>query len=1223
MSEIVLTEIGKSYINKQLKGPSFSLVGFVPFYCKEDIYNKNTNKATLIADAMSFMFNKYYFNGIDYVYSNKEVVVKDENDYINLFDLITTDNLYKVKYTNTKTINDEDVTLYNINLNIDDINICYNPIEEPKLPINAIAIFIQSNVVNTHATSSDIELFAVIKFDEDIDLVKKDINWSLSFNNKENFNSNNFNDVSYYGFELTEKPNVYSASEFSVSDTSYTFTDNYHDNAKTLYYSNDYSLGFVKGGLNDYQYDLTLLNNSSKDNAFYFNLNPRNNTLEMQGSNRESNIAFGDVNTNFSSKDSFIIDSKDLKSRDSRGLFAIDVSGEVNNTINAFIIGDNTIENSFNSTIVGEKNIVNSSNSQMVVGDNNYVSGDNVFVAGDNNSVSSNDSYVFGSGINVNCDGSVSFGYNYNNGGFAVSYSNGNLLYGLEKEYGNFVISGEGRPSVQFSKDSIFLNKKSDKVNPHKNENSLSIGNENTPSKNSMFYGSYWASSKSLAENSLVIPSAINQKQNGRISDSYFSNSLIIAKSLENASSYNSVLGSNSVSSTNGLTIYNSFVEDFKGTSGNINNSIVLSGDMSGKVEIDQSLVLTNNSKVVTSGEIINSIIQGNTQNSTFKNSHLIGNLPEGVNRDFVNCLVIADGKDWVALYADEIVKRFEGYDKDTHIKWKHGALDTYIDEECARGKECVTDSIDQDFENKIKSYLFNIPQYYNECDKRGVVFVGEIKDGKTKATVSLEFLINDFKFILNADFDLTNGKVYYTIDEYSTSHKTTYDQKYVYVLKHGLIEGGLTFSYKNNKIAITSKFYKKMFVLYRMCTCDILDTKDYFTNGSYLTAEHSYGDVKVKNTYLKENNVGTLVGSTINADTFNMVGNYTANVGEVIIKNDELSEDIRKILIFNSSNMVGYTAYGFYNYYGLNVPIKYMSINKTYEFTNLTNSSYTYDFKNERVNEYVSKGKIDVCNAVNNTADNRLQLLESGINIKSDNFNVNKCEIGNLFVDGYDDDEFVHKVDSNYYLCNLNNLTYNSRKLYTFIHKDEPKVTHETTDMVSPIYYDLGKIEYGNDLFSFLQCVVWGKCINFTIFTESFKFKNNTDNKIRLFNFGVSPATNVVSFVEFGNSCELYHYNCASYTLNKNDLTLNIHRREVFDTIGQFDGIKGDYNIKVLNPFLAYGNGDAYKGKIRHEMTFLGDTFGSFYNVFYQKYKSKLENVSDRIIRLGDYYYT
>lgn len=1247
MSEIkiVLSKIGKDFINKQLKGPALPLIGFIPFYVDDEFFNAGSNKSTIISYAMSDgLFGRYYFNDINYKQENGEIVPKDNDDYKDLFDLITDDRLFKIKYTNTHTNNDVSISLYNFNLNVDDIKVEFG--NDPELSVNGLAIFIQSNIFKGTATPNDIELFGVIYFDNEVDLVKNDINWTLAFNNDGVIDYNDLkdeNNSNFVGLDSTEKSNVHSANSLTINQLSYTFSDNFYDNAKTLYYESGWSLGFVKGGLNDYQYDLTLINDSANENAFYFNINPNTNTLEMQNTNRDSNIVFGNEYENYSAKNSFIVNSNTTSDNESYAIF--DVKSNSNYSSSHYIFdagsgnGGNTIKNSNYVTIFGTNNKVNSSNNIFIKGDNNEISGDYAYVVGDNNKALNDNIYIFGGSLSSNIKDSINFGSNYYNKDYSFVYRDGGLVYGLENDYGNFVInSNDNTRNIQFSKDSVYLMNTFEKIDPSSAHNSFLIGTKNVSSTNSMIYGNYGKFENSHILNSLSIASSQNTPKNTERVNALIVNSLDNAGNVYNVTSNNSILKGIDVSSTSGIIIDNSIVGNFKSTNGKISNSLVINGDISGKASITNSLVLTDNSKVVSSGYISNSIIQGNTQNSTFINSHLIGNLPEGVNKEFEDCLVIADGKEYVEIYADKIVKIIDGEEK--IIPLKYTLFDNYMDLECTLGKEWKTDNVEETYQQKISNLLQNQKMLFNFTNKGETIFCGEVENINDNCYCSIFVVMKDFNFVIECYFS-NDECTYDIIDMCNFSEKT--------INLESFIDDNFRFYRNGKKCYIVGYNEDEIFSVIKFSTCKLL--KEQVLKNSTILSENLYKRIsKTDNliTYFMphEDFLHPKDNYTLKAEDYiNFVSNSSnsANIKNVSITDTELNNLIKSATATLDNETLKKCS-SFAPWIQGQLPPINFNDGTSIIFDGVFASSYNCDVNGEVV---VTKNINPYISALDNYEKLGFVKIDDGINVESNTL-FNGYKIDNLLYDlnNYDNSACEQRhstlIDENPYVMNhLNNINLVKNKdfiAFKLINKNySDDVTNEAIlvnknldDYITPIS--------GNDnLVNFTRLFIWGKIATLTIYTTTFTpkyygiiFTENTNQiPILKYHSTLRPLTPVLSFVTFANQSELYPFNTASYSMNSrrfNYIYLNLHKdsddnyRLATYGIGYpLHSINRDY----INPFIyqKYIN----LGLIKHSFSYMteGNDFSKLTNNVYNNNKNDLKDVHPTILREGDYYYT
>lgn len=1256
-NEIIVTRDGKKLINKQLKGPALSIVGFVPFYSLEDVFDVNSNKNTLLYDAMGGLYNNYYFNGLNYIYNNEDVVPENKDDeYKDLFDLITDKRLYNVKYTNSTNSENSNIGIYNLNLNIDDIKVNFSTsTTHPELKVNGLAIFAQENVSKETVSLNSVELFAIIKFEHEVDLVKRDINWTLALDSKGNFDYNLLVDEPLTDFNSlanTEKSNVHSASNLNINEIPYTFSDDFVDRGKTWYYSTDWKLGFVKGDKNEYQYDMTLINDSANENGFFFSIDNNTNTLNMQNTIRNATIVFGTPSDNYKGEDALLLGSNSLNAESSYGIFNVDSNGKYENSNHIFVIGENTgnnIENSKNVTFVGGNNSANNSNNVFTRGNNNVINGENDFIAGDDNYVNVNDTYVLGGGISSNVNSSINFGFNYTNNDFTFDYGNDSRIYGFERDYGNFVIKGKDNGSnVQLSQDSLYLMDSYKKVNPSGTKNSLLVNTTNVSSENSLVYGDFNKFVNSKLENSISVASSTNAPNTIKRDreNSIIKNSLDLTNNTNNIEANNSIIYGSNVSSKNGIIIDNSLVSDVSADNGYIINSLILKSDISGNAYITNSLIVNDTSKEISNAKIENSVIQGNSRNSTFINSHLIGDLPNGVNKEFKDCLVIADGNDYVAIYADEIVKTIKG--NECHIPWKYSLIKTYMDEDCARGKEWLHDDIEQTYEDKITTLLENQKIFYrNNINYNDVLFAGEILDGKSKCFASMTVIGEELYFDIELAFDISDNTVTYDIKNYGYTNylETTRNLHFSYDTN---IVNHLTFGKNGNKIYIINKILdKNIFVIYGFSTCNILsDTNNSITTTMKpsLVSRPLYA---IETNFATQYNVDYVqTGNFVKSENCYFRGDCTIkSTNGIYTYNPELN--IKLGTLNNLKDEEEYKPYetlAVYLVSGAKYYLKYTD-GSFEEFDSMYSKNYTYDFPNKLEGHDGEHCLISAYNYSNNSKT-RLINIEDGLPINDGTNTYNGYSIDNLLSEDTDDlDSFVKKSSDNteYVLYNMDKLTPTKNTFYMFTRRDEEEWTDIDTskDVLSPIYTYKSKIGSKRSLFNFTKVFLWGRMSNVTVYTSNFDinegvndfYKPNSFNQLPIMTFHskIKPIMPLLSYVIFSNYGELYPFNVASYRLSNasGKLYLNIHKKPgEYDLLTYLDGTSSYKKLKryYYNPFIKINESNEI-GMIRHEFTYimnslLNTSTSSYNNNLFNKHKNELNGKQYTILRLHDCHY-
>lgn len=1276
MNNIILTKIGKSYINKQLNGPSFSLIGFVPFFSMGEEYDSNSDKSTLITYAMSGLFGNYYFNDIRYWEnpSKNSIDLVNLEEYKDLSDLITSNRLYNIKYTNSKLLNGDSFSLYHLNLGIDNIKIDFSSSSKtPELLINGLAIFIQSNVSTKHATQNNVELFAIITFDEPIDLVKNDITWDIPLDSDGNIvEVDNEQLIDFTSFGDTEKTNVNSANALNINSIPYTFSDAFHDNSKTLYYDNDWNLAFVKGDLNSYQYDLTLINDSAKNNGFFFNVNPNTNSLEMQGTNRDDNIVFGVIGDNFDAKDSFIIDSKDLNANNTNAsIFSINSKGTYTNSNHIFSIdvSSNVVKNSEYITIFGNNNHIENSNNSFIKGDNNVISGKNSFIVGNYNKSNANDVYIFGSGLSSNVQNSILLGENYNNDRYSFVYTNDKMVYGLEKDYGNFVVIGKtDEHNVQFSKDSIFLMNSFKQVNPSSIKNSLVIENSNVSAENSLIQGEYRNFTNSKIVNSISIASGLNtQRTNGDRVNSIIENSLDMSEGLYNVTSKNSLFNNNIVSAKDGININDSMVGYLNTNGGEVSNSIILSSN-NNLNKVYNSLVINDKSKITTSGEVLNSIIQGNTQNSKFINSHLIGDLPINASgKEFKDCLVIGDGSDYVEIYQNKIVKKFDNMTEPVEIPLEYGLLDVSLDIGPALGEEWLHDNTNDTYEDKISRLLSNKKGFCRHAQTGQTLLVGELPEGKNECVCSLFIVSEKRNYILNCLFKLNERKVYIDFNEFrsyiqSDNKNPNYYNKSIFRLDLD-IKKYLNFYIIDNKIAISNKDSENVFSIIRMCTCKCLNNIE--LNDEYLI---KLDDIELND---KTVNCNTLqyIAHLSKYSTFinknNKVDNIISNnfafsydekvkVDTIIPTDKEFSNLIDASKSWTIDKAESMSANAIIGYYAWKDNILY-SIHDTKgstitSFDGVGTSSYTYyvngnDYTDNKV--LVTKNTNPVCSAYQNRNKFGLIDVDFGIIVNKDTkFNdYNICDL--MFSNGGGEGDYPWIQD--YQTSTGRAITKNGMgfatsdkefnsfiscrdSLYTFT-EDQIKSLAIRPNNEDIIDKNKVKTVTNDELVNYTHMIIWGKIVNLAIYTSTF-LKLPTFTKLFYVNENLKPALPINSYVHFSNDCQMYPYNVAKY---KNDgccfgLELLLTKEESYDVLSYMKSNSTTENVisHQYNPFLCAENSTDYNfGFISHYLTYIYNSNKSISELklnddYFTETKRKMSGISDkRILRIGEYHYT
>jgi len=1273
--EVIVTNYGKSFLNKQMYGQSLSMIGFVPFNMSNNVIDSNFNRTNLISDAMTSLYNTYYFNGIKYVFDGSTIDAKNKDEqYSSLFDLISKDNLYKVKYTNTKN-GSEYLSLYNIHFDLDDIDIEYKENNVFKTKVNGFAIFIQSNIVSKSSNGNDIEILCIVKFDESIDLVNGDLNWIFAFNeNGEMIYENLFNETQndFTNFGVTEKSNVQSASNFSPS-TSYTFSDNFYDNAKTWYYDLGWEIGFAKGGLNNHLYDLTLINDSASENAYTFNINPHTNSLEMFGVNRDSNIVFGDLSENFESKNSFILGSPEVSSTNSNNIVNVNTNSNYEDSnyivdINVSNAGGNEIKNSEFVTVFGYSNKIS--------GDNNFVNGDNneiknssgVYIVGDNNVVGNNDIYIFGNNLSAEIPNSYNFGKDYHNKNFTFVYSNGTANYGLYNQYGNFIIfSNENDGNVQFTKDSVYLMNSFDFANPNNVKNSLLINSKNVSAENSIVQGDYTRFDNSKVVDSVVIASAYNLDKTklGYKENVIVENSLDFSLSSKNINANNSILGGKYIESTNGATILNSYVGNLKTDSGIVNNSCVLDSNNKGELNVNQSLIVSNPSEIITKeASITNSIIQGNTQKSKFINSHLIGNLPNGVEKTFENCLVIADGTEFVEIYADKIVKNIDGQDYD--IYFKNGLVKQYMDEDCARGKE-RNGEYGLTYQEKLNSYIGENSGLYRVVQTNDVLFAGEAISGKSTGMCNLYIHNDKYDFELICTFDTNDKSVICNINDFA------YYPKLMAITGVPILETTITkffeFGFNGKKLYIKNKFTSECVVVYRFSTCNILDDKD-FNAQSIVTPQLYISDVdayKVEtNKHYDTINYDLSDLRDVNCDTLLLQGNdniiYSATVGNYYCSDKYTNNLLKRVENFTPiSDLDALSLYGQYISSGFTFSLKTQNSNEVITFDGLTNSGFYID-SNDILTWVENK------NPLTNAYNTKLLHYTKGIPIKegntyNDGTKFNDFHISTLLNDEYDDDEIMvfNNTDNHYHTKDLDKKG-DRNNYYCFSHIDysnddiNNNLSQKNDDAMVPDltfkeYLDLSNITH---MFNYTKLMLWGRMANMTILTSNFNIKSGMESKffgdakfgqlpILKVHSNLYPISPVYSYFWFANYGELYPFSSASYRLSEGSgkLYLNLHEKSrkynlpYHSPYEKLPGGHGVYKCVYINPFLLDYNSDV--GLLKHEMTYMLkcksqssvagfsgiETNVSCTNTLFNNLKNKIAGKSYVIVRMGEYFYT